>query len=386
MKKNLKIFVIAGEASGDILAGDLMNALLLKNKNISFFGVGGEEMAKVKNFKSLFNISDIAVMGFSEIIKNLFLIKKRINQTVDEIVRVQPDVVITVDAPGFNMAVVKKVRKLGILKNTKFVHYVAPQVWAWKEKRAEKIARIFDYLLCFFPFEPKYFERYGLKCFVVGHTAVKNVQGDRKRFLKNYGLSEKDVIVTLLPGSRRQMVERLLPIYRDVVDELCVKIPNLKIVIPTTETIDYFIFSETRNWKYEPIIVKGKQNRYDAFMASRASLCISGTAVLELSVAKVPTVVAYKISKISYAIAKHFVKIKNVTLPNIIMGKTFVPEFIQDRCNAEELTKAMMKAITNKKYRESQMKNFDLFLKKMNFNDKKSPSDRAVDAILSILK
>lgn len=382
VRKN-KIFVIAGESSGDILAADLMKSILKKNPNVSFFGVGGEEMAKIPTFKSLFDMADIAVMGFSEIIKNIFKIKKHIKQTVDAILKIKPDIVITVDAPGFNMAVVKEVR--GKLPNTKFVHYVAPQVWAWKEKRAEKIAKIFDCLLCFFPFEPKYFEKYGLKCFVVGHTSIKNVVGNRERFLKNYNLSKNDVIVTLLPGSRRQMAERLLPIYRDVVDELYNKIPNLKIVIPTTETIDYFIFSETRSWKYEPVIIKGKQNRYDAFMASVASLCISGTAVLELAVAKVPTVVAYKISKLSYMIAKHFVKIKNVTLPNIIMGKTIVPEFIQDECNCENLTKAMVKAITNKKYRESQLKNYDELLKKMNFGDKKSPSDKGAEAVLSLL-
>ena len=380
----LKIFVIAGESSGDILSADLMKSLLLQNPNISFFGVGGEEMKKIKSFKSLFNISDIAVMGFSEIIKNLFKIKKRVNQTVDAILKIKPDVVITVDAPGFNISVVKKVKSK--LPNTKFVHYVAPQVWAWKEKRAEKIANIFDYLLCFFPFEPKYFEKYGLKCFVVGHTAIKNVVGDKKRFLKKYNISKNDVILTLLPGSRKQMAQRLLPVYRDVVDELYKKIPNLKVVIPTTETIDYFIFSETRNWKYEPLVIKGKQERYDAFMASRASLCISGTAVLELCVAKVPTVVAYKISRLSYAIAKHFVKIKNVTLPNIIMNKTVVPEFIQDDCSVENLTRAVLKAIMNKKYRESQIENYNEVLKKMNFNDKISPSDKAARAVLSVLK
>lgn len=384
MKKSLKIFVIAGESSGDILASDLMASLLKKNKDISFFGVGGEEMKKIKGFKSLFDISDIAVMGFSEIIKNLFKIKKRIKQTVDAILKIKPDVVITVDAPGFNMAVVKAVK--GKLSDTKFVHYVAPQVWAWKEKRAEKIANLFDYLLCFFSFEPKYFEKYGLKCFVVGHTAVKNVNGDKKRFLEKYNLSKNDVVVTMLPGSRRQMAERLLPIYRDVVDELYNKIPNLKVVIPVTETIDYFVFSETRLWKYEPLIIKEKQDRYDAFMASRASLCISGTAVLELAVAKVPTVVAYKISKLSYAIVKHFVKIKNVTLPNIVMGRAIVPEFIQDECNAENLTKALVKAIGNEKYRETLSKNYDEFLKKMNFADKKTPSDKGADAILSIIK
>ncbi len=384
MVKNLKIFVIAGEASGDILGADFMNSFIKKNKDVSFYGVGGEEMNKVKGFKSLFDISDIAVMGFSEVIKNIFKIKKCIKLTVDEILKIKPDVVLTVDAPGFNMAVVKKVKDK--LPGTKFIHYVAPQVWAWKEKRSRKIAKIFDGLLCFFSFEPKYFQRYGLKCFVVGHNATENVKGDKNRFLKNYDISKKDVIITMLPGSRQQMAERLLPIYRDVVYELYSQIPNLKIVIPATENIYYYIFSETKNWKCEPLIIKGKQNRYDAFIASEAALCISGTAVLELAVAKVPTVVAYKISKLSYMIAKHFVKIKNVTLPNIIMGKTIIPEFIQDKCNVQNLTKALIKVITDKKCKESYKKNYAELFKKLNLGDGKSSSDKAVDAVLSVLK
>ena len=384
MVKNLKIFIIAGEASGDILGADFMNSFIKRNKDVSFYGVGGEEMNKVKGFKSLFDISDIAVMGFSEVIKNIFKIKKCIKLTVNEILKIKPDVVLTVDAPGFNMAVVKRVKDK--LSGTKFIHYVAPQVWAWKEKRAKKIAGIFDGLLCFFPFEPKYFQRYGLRCFVVGHTAMENVKGDKNRFLKKYNISKREVVITMLPGSRRQMAERLLPIYRDVVYELYSKIPNLKIVMPATEGIYYYIFSETKNWKYEPLIIKGKQDRYDAFMASNASLCISGTAVLELAVAKVPTVVAYKISKLSYMIAKHFVKIKNVTLPNIIMGKTIVPEFIQDECNVENLTTALMKCVEDKKYRDAFKKHYTELLKKMNSEDKKSSSDKAVDAVLSMIK
>ena len=225
MMNKKKIFIIAGEASGDILGADFMNSFIKKNKDVSFFGVGGEEMCKVKNFKSLFDISDIAVMGITEVLKNFFVLKKRIKQTINKILEIKPDMVITIDAPGFNMAVVKKVKPK--LPNTKFVHYVAPQVWAWKEKRAQKIAKIFDYLLCFFPFEPPYFEKYGLKCFVVGHTAIQNVKGDKSNFLKNYHLTSKDIIITLLPGTRKQMAEKLLPVYSDVVDELYEKIPNL---------------------------------------------------------------------------------------------------------------------------------------------------------------
>ena len=384
MRKNKKIFIIAGEASGDILGAGVMRALISKSKDISFAGIGGEEMQKVKGFKSLFDISDISVMGIVEILKRVFLIKKRIKQTVNEILEIKPDIVLTIDSPGFCMRVVKKIKSK--LPNTKFVHYVAPQVWAWKEKRALKISKMFDYLLCFFPFEPKYFERYGLKCFVVGHPAIENVKGDKNRFFSNFGISKDDVLITLLPGTREQMAEKLLPIYSDVVDNLYNKIENLKIIIPTTENMKYFIFDKTRNWKREPIIITGIENRYDAFFASDCVLAISGTSVLELAIANVPVVVAYKISPITYAIAKKLVKIKYVTLPNIIMGREIIPEFIQERCSHFNLTHAILKSLTDDKYREKYFKNLDLFNQKIGNEFKFSPSLKAAEAILSILK
>ena len=384
MKKNKKIFIIAGEASGDILGAGVMQSLLSKSKNISFTGIGGEEMQKIKSFKSLFDISDISVMGMVEILKRIFLIKKRIKQTIREILKTKPDMVLTIDSPGFCMQVVKKVKSK--LPNTKFVHYVAPQVWAWKEKRALKISKLFDYLLCFFPFEPKYFEKYGLKCFVVGHPAIKNVKGDKKRFVSNFNISKNDVVITLLPGTREQMAEKLLPIYSDVVDDLYNKIKNLKIVIPTTENMKYFIFEKTKTWKREPIIVTGIENRYDAFFASNCVLAISGTSVLELAIANVPVVVAYKISPITYAIAKRLVKIKYVTLPNIIMGREIIPEFIQDMCTPNNLGNAILKSLTNKKYREKYFKNIALFNEKIGSEFKFSPSLKAAEAILNILK
>ncbi len=384
MKKESKIFIIAGEASGDILGADLMKSIIKKNPDVVFCGVGGEEMNKIPSFKSLFNIRDIAVMGFVEVLKNLFTIKKRIKQTVQKILKFKPDVVITIDAPGFNMNVVKKVK--GQLPNTKFIHYVAPQVWAWKEKRAKKIAEVFDYLLCLFPFEPAYFEKYGLKCIVVGHTAIQNIKGNPDRFLKQNNISVDDVVITLLPGTRKQMAEKLLPIYSDVVDELYNKIKNVKIVIPTTENMKYFIFNETKCWKREPIIITGKQNRYDAFLASSVALAISGTSVLELALAGTPTVVAYKISPITYCIAKRLVKIKYVSLPNIIMEREIVPEFIQGECTVPKLLNAMVKSISDKKYIEKYRKNVELLKNKMYGESPKSPSDKAAEAVLKIIK
>lgn len=379
--KSKKIFIIAGEVSGDILGADLMKSIISKDKSVKFYGVGGEEMQKINGFKSLFNIKDIAVMGIFEVLKHLCIIKKRIKETINQITKIKPDLIITIDSPGFNMRIVKQIKKQ--FPNIKTLHYVAPQVWAWKEKRAKKVALLYDYLICFFDFEIPYFTKYGLKTFAVGHTAIKNVNGNSERFLKTYKLSKNDNVITMLPGSRVQIAKRLLPIYKEVVEKLYKQVKNLKVVMPTTSTSHNFIINEVAKWNIKPLIITTKQDRYDAFVASKAVLSISGTAVLEIAVAKTPVIVAYKLSPLSYMIAKRLVKIKNVSLPNIIMGKQIVPEFIQERCNATLLSKELKKIITNKKYRDGMVKNLEEMNKKI--TQKKAPSDMASDIILKIL-
>lgn len=379
--KSKKIFIIAGEVSGDILGADLMKSIISKDKSVKFYGVGGEEMQKINGFKSLFNIKDIAVMGIFEVLKHLCIIKKRIKETINQIIKIKPDLIITIDSPGFNMRIVKQIKKQ--FPNIKTLHYVAPQVWAWKEKRAKKVASLYDYLICFFDFEIPYFTKYGLKTFAVGHTAIKNVNGNSERFLKTYKLSKNDNVITMLPGSRVQIAKRLLPIYKEVVEKLYKQVKNLKVVMPTTSTSHNFIINEVAKWNIKPLIITTKQDRYDAFVASKAVLSISGTAVLEIAVAKTPVIVAYKLSPLSYMIAKRLVKIKNVSLPNIIMGKQIVPEFIQERCNATLLSKELKKIITNKQYRDGMVKNLEEMNKKI--TQKKAPSDMASDIILKIL-
>ena len=379
--KSKKIFIIAGEVSGDILGADLMKSIISKDKSIKFYGVGGEEMQKINGFKSLFNIKDIAVMGIFEVLKHLCIKKKRIKETINQITKIKPDLIITIDSPGFNMRIVKQIKKQ--FPNIKTLHYVAPQVWAWKEKRAKKVASLYDYLICFFDFEIPYFTKYGLKTFAVGHTAIKNVNGNSERFLKTYKLSKNDNVITMLPGSRVQIAKRLLPIYKEVVEKLYKQVKNLKVVMPTTSTSHNFIINEVAKWNIKPLIITTKQDRYDAFVASKAVLSISGTAVLVIAVAKTPVIVAYKLSPLSYMIAKRLVKIKNVSLPNIIMGKQIVPEFIQERCNATLLSKELKKIITNKQYRDGMVKNLEEMNKKI--TQKKAPSDMASDLILKIL-
>jgi lipid-A-disaccharide synthase len=381
---NKKIFIIAGEASGDILGYDLMKALLACEPSLEIIGVGGEEMEKIPGFKSLFDIRDIAVMGVAEVLKNLPRIMRRIRETAESIARSRPDLLVTIDAPGFNMNVVKRAKKR--LPGLKAMHYVAPQVWAWKENRAKKIAALYDYLMCLFPFEPAYFEKYGLKTFMVGHTAVENTYGNKTRFLARHDLADGDAILTMLPGSRAAMARRLMPVFEKTAELLLARMPKLKIVIPTTKTSREAIAAEAEKWRVKPLLVSGKNERYDAFAASSLALSISGTAVLELALAGVPTVAAYKVSPISYFIGRRLVKIKNVTLPNIIAGKEIVPEFIQEDATPEKLAAALLKFTDDRKYRERYLKNLESVREQLTPMGGKAPSEEAASIVLDVME
>jgi lipid-A-disaccharide synthase len=380
---NKNIFIIAGEASGDILGAGLMKALRRRMPDVEFHGAGGEEMERIEGFKSIFDIKDIAAMGVVEVLRRLPTIMARIKQTAAEILRSRPDLIVTIDAPGFNMQVVKRVRKSW--PEAKAMHYVAPSVWAWKPKRAEKVAALYDYLLCFFPFEAKYFERHGLKTHVVGHVANDEASGNALRFRKTHGLGAKDTIITMLPGSRAAMAERLLPILEKAAEILEAQIPGLKIAMPTVSTSRAFIEERVNGWKARPILVARRQERYDAFAASSAALSISGTAVLELALMKVPTVALYKVSPVSYFIARRFVKAKYVTLPNIIAGKEIVPEFIQDEATPEALAAAFLKFLKNKAARAKYSRDAEDLREELGANSGRASSDMAAQAVLEAL-
>ncbi len=377
------IFIIAGEASGDILGAEILKNITKIDPNIKIKGIGGEEMEKFFFFKSLFNINDISVMGFFEVIKNIFKIKKRIKQTIKEILETKPKIVLTIDSPSFNTRIIKKVKKY--LPTTKFIHYVAPQVWAWKEYRAKYFAKIFDVLLCLFPFEKKYFSKYKLKCFTIGHPGINYINGNKNNFLKTYNIENNSTILSFLPGTRKQTLTKLLPIYEKVISKLKSKYTNLKILIPTTYYLKNLIKEKTKNWSILPIIITGKQNRYDSLVSSNIAIAISGTSILELAILKVPTIVVYKTSFITYLLAKLFIKIKYLSLPNIIMNKKIVPELIQTNCKAETIIQNIDLFLQDKNFIIEYKNNCELFLKTLTNNTKENPSFKASKIILKYL-
>lgn len=324
-KKSLKIFIVAGEVSGDVLGAKIMREM----PGVEFVGIGGQNMTK-SGLKSLFSMSDLSVMGVFEVLAHAKTLTMRIKQTVDAIIKEKPDIVLTIDSPGFAKSVVKTVRKNGNLKATKFYHVVAPQVWAWGAKRAGKYAKIFDKLYAFFDFELPYFEKYGLNTVAVGHPIADG--------LDKYKKSVKDKkIITFVPGSRMNEVKKLLPVFHKTMDMLIASgYQDYRFVIPTVETTDSYIKNVIKDWETKPELVSADK-RYEIYANSFIAVVASGTVSAELAIMHIPAIVVYKMNPLTSLLAHILVRIKWVSLVNILMNKTIYPELLGTRAKPKAL-------------------------------------------------
>ncbi|MDR3030864.1 MAG: lipid-A-disaccharide synthase [Holosporales bacterium] len=314
--KPSKIYIIAGEASGDFLGA----AILKKLKELDFdISIIGGELMKAQGLKSLFDISEISVGGIVEIIPHIRKIKRLIKKSAQDILLKNPDILLTIDSPGFNFRIAKIVRKLN--KEIKLIHFVAPSVWAWREKRAKKIAKIYDMLLTLFDFEPPYFEKYGLNTIFVGHPAIEYFSPMP---------AEKEDFILLMPGSREQEIKALLPIFLQSVENR----PE-KIIIPTIPGVVELIRTILGNRQIE--IETSEDKKRELYQKAKFAIVASGTAVLQLALSNCPMVVCYKLSSVTYNILKYLVNTKYVSLVNIILNKQSVPELIQNNCTAENI-------------------------------------------------
>jgi lipid-A-disaccharide synthase len=338
-KKNLKIFIIAGEVSGDVLGAKIMREM----PGVDFVGIGGQNM-KAAGLKSLFPISDLAVMGLFEVLARARTLTKRINQTVSAIIDEKPDIVLTIDSPGFAKSVIKSVRNNGQLTNAKFYHVVAPQVWAWGAKRAGKYAKIFDRLYAFFDFEKPYFEKYGLTTIAVGHPISDGLK-DYKKTVKN------EKIITFIPGSRMSEVKRLLPVFHKTIDMLGT---DYRYVIPTVETTDAYIRCAIKNWKIKPELVSSDE-RYNVYANTYIAVAASGTVSAELAIMHIPTIVVYKMNPLTVLLARLVVRIKWASLVNILMNKTIFPELLGSKATPSAIVNEVQ-GLTSEKSRERMIK------------------------------
>lgn len=346
-----KIFIIAGEASGDALGAGLMQSIRAQySGNIEFRGVGGDLM-QAQGLKSIFPMSEIALMGFAELIPHIPRVLRRINETVRAIREYNPDVVVTIDAPGFNKRVAEKLGRGQI----PLVHYVAPSVWAWRPGRAKTMAKLFDHLLCLFPCEPPYFERENLAAAFIGHPVVDSDLGDGNgaQFRAAHNIDAGSPILCLLPGSRRGEVARLLPLFLECYRASKSRHKNLRGVIPTVPHLTDMV----RGMADADIIVTSDHTvKKDIFAASTVALAASGTVSLELAKARLPAVIAYKVNALSAFIARRLVKLKYFTLTNILLNRLAVPEFFQEQATVQNLTNAADKLIQEETGRQAQIK------------------------------
>ena len=334
---NKKIFIIAGEVSGDALGARIMRQM----RNAEFAGIGGAEMTAC-GLKSIFPMSDLSVMGVIEVLAHARTLSRRINQTVDVIIKYAPDTVLTIDSPGFARSVIKKLRKSAraremIARGLRFHHVVAPQVWAWRPGRAKKYARTFDKLYAFFDFEVPYFTKYGLDTIAVGHPIAEGLIGGDKPRVAN------DKIITLVPGSRMGEVKRLLPVFREFIE----KIPNAngyKFAIPVVETTAEYVKSVVANWNVRPEIVPAAA-RYDLYRRTYVAVVASGTVSAELAMLHVPAIVVYKMNRVTTWIGHLLIRVRWASLVNILLNRTVYPEFLGEKATAKNIVHAFDKMI-----------------------------------------
>ena len=380
----LLVYLIAGEPSGDLLASRLMRALREKTGGkIRFAGVGGETMIE-NGFESLFDSSELAVMGLAEVVPSIPRIMARIRQTVDDIVEKRPDVVVTVDSWSFCARVNKGLRSLhtGIPQ----IHYVAPQVWAWKKGRAKTCGRYIDRLMALLPNEAKYFTPYGLKVDFVGHPVVEGgaAKGDGKAFRKRNDIPETAKLLCVLPGSRRSETKYLLPVFKDVVAALKTKHPDMQIVVPTVVTVERTVRQAVADWPLPVHVVTGEANRYDAFAACDAALAASGTVALELAMAKVPYMIAYKMNPVSSFLARKLVSGRFANLVNILADREIVKECLLEDCTVQNLSAEIEKLLDDKAHRDAEVNGAFGVLKMLGADDPVTPSQKAAAVVLSV--
>ena len=346
----MKVYLVAGEPSGDKLGAALMAELKnFATFDLDYSGVGGPLMED-QGLASLFPIDDIAVIGIGEILAKYNFLKERINNTVDDILRLKPDVLITIDAPEFSLRVARMVRKK-IFVNT--IHYVAPTVWAWRPKRAKKMSNYIDHILALFPFEPPYMKREGISCDFVGHPVADEKLPDRRlvnKFRKQYKISENDTLVAFLPGSRHSEVSRLMPIFDTVSSDLTSQRSNIKIVIVAAPSVKKLLEETLQKWASNVILVTNddlSNNEFQklkriVFASCDIALAASGTVSLELASTKTPMVIAYDMGFLSRIVFWLFIRVNSVNLVNLISNQITIPEFIGNNCKPDKISQALL--------------------------------------------
>lgn len=340
-----KIYVIAGEVSGDAMAARLMQALRhrLGDDGVEFFGIGGEAM-QAEGLRSLFRMQELSLMGLVEILPRLPRLLRAVAKTVADIKKLKVDMLITVDVPDFSLRVAKRVCRRDLGEHFLKVHYVAPTVWVWRRGRARIFAKAYDHILCLLPFEPPYFESEGLTAHFIGHPLWEFCRNrdDELSFRKRHNIPESALLLLLLAGSRDGEVSLLMPIFNRAAQLLrqqrAVSKQEFRVMCLTLPHLQDKVRALSDN---DVLIVADECDKYPAFAAADMALAASGTVALELARAGTPYIIAHKMNPLTAIILRQLLRTKYVSLPNILAGRAVMDEFLQAQCRAEILAQAL---------------------------------------------
>ena len=372
----MKYYIIAGEASGDLHGSNLVASIRQKDPGAKIRAWGGEKMRR-NGANVVKNYHDLAFMGFVEVVMNLKTILKNIKYCKKDITEFNPDALILIDYPGFNL----KIAKWAKAKGYKVFYYISPQIWAWKRRRVYTIQKVVDKMLCILPFEKKFYDNYNVDCQFVGHPLLDEIAKvepvDKQKFYKVNRLNPKKEIIALLPGSRKQEVSRMLTVMLDVVKMF----PSYQFVVACAPSLPVSYYKKIIGEKANVRLVLNRT--YQLLQLSSAAVVTSGTATLETALLDVPEVVCYKANKISYLIARQVAKVKYICLVNLIMDRLVVKELIQNDMTANNIRDELQSLLNSSKRQKKLLEEYEE-LKYVLGNT--GASDRAAETIISYVK
>ena len=372
----MKYYIIAGEASGDLHGSNLVASLRAQDHEAKIRAWGGEKMRR-NGANVVKNYHDLAFMGFVEVLMNLRTILKNFSFCKKDITEFNPDAIILIDYPGFNLKVAKWAHKKGY----KVFYYISPQVWAWKRRRVYKIKKVVDKMLCILPFEKKFYDSYNVDCQFVGHPLLDEIAKvnlvDKNKFYKSNRLNPKKEIIAMLPGSRKQEVSRMLTVMLDVVKQF----PNYQFVIACAPSLPVSYYKDIIGDRANVRLVVNRT--YQLLQLSSAAMVTSGTATLETALFDVPEVVCYKANKISYIIARQLAKVRFICLVNLIMDREVVKELIQNDLTANNVANELKSLLASSKRQKKLLEDYEE-LKAVLGNA--GASDKAAETIIANVK
>lgn len=380
----MKLFVIAGEASGDKLGAALMAGLKTLVPGVAFHGVGGPLMA-AEGLTSRFPMEELSVMGLAEVLPKYRQLKRRIAETAAAVTELAPDALITIDSPDFCLRVARAAR--AARPDLRTIHYVAPSVWAWRPGRAAKMAQVIDHVLALLPFEPPYMQAAGMSCDFVGHPVVAEPHAgaaEAAAFRETYMIGPDQPLVLCLPGSRRGEVKRLGPRFDEALMRLRDREPGLRVVLPTVQGVAPMVREMSARWPVAPIVVEDAADKRAAFAAADLALAASGTVSLELAASRTPMVIAYDAAFVTWHLISRMLRVDTVTLVNLVSERRAIPEFLGPNCRPGPIAAALSALLENDALRAAQFEAMELTMQRLGEGGE-DPGLRAARSVLGAL-